>query len=90
MPQEKRKVHKKVRIRHWLLLIIVRIIASPFIFLYFRFKPRYYRIKKRGPMLILINHVTEFDILLGNNLFNFPLYFVASDQLLNGIFKLVA
>jgi len=74
---------RKVLPRHWLLLILVRIIADWFIFPYFHFRPRYYRLKKRGPMLVLINHATEFDILFANNLFNFPLYFVASEQLLN-------
>lgn len=29
------------------------------------------------------NHTTEFDVLLTDTLFNFPLYFVASEQLLN-------
>lgn len=74
---------RKVLLRHWILLIFVRIIADWLIFPYFWFRPRYYRLKKRSPMLILINHATEFDILFANNLFNFPLYFVASEQLLN-------
>jgi len=51
--------------------------------LYFCFRPRYYRLKKRGPLIVLVNHATEFDILLTDTLFNFPLYFVASEQLLN-------
>jgi 1-acyl-sn-glycerol-3-phosphate acyltransferase len=82
MDASKRK-RKIVKFRHWLLLIIIRIICSPAIFIYFWFRLRYFRLKKKGPLLILMNHTTEFDILLSDNLFNFPLYFVASEQLLN-------
>ncbi len=76
----KRKI---VKFRHWLLLIIIRILVAPAIFIYFCFRYRLLRLKKRGPLLILMNHVTEFDVLLTDTLFDFPVYFVASEQLLN-------
>jgi 1-acyl-sn-glycerol-3-phosphate acyltransferase len=40
-------------------------------------------LKQGGPYLIIANHTAEFDIIFLNMLFDRPLYFVASDQLLN-------
>ncbi len=79
----KTRKEKKVKIRHWLLLIILRIIFVPFFMIYFMFRPRYYWLKKKGPLIVLANHATEFDIIFMDTMFNFPLFFVASEQLLN-------
>jgi 1-acyl-sn-glycerol-3-phosphate acyltransferase len=78
-----KKKRKIVKFRHWWLLIIIRILVAPAMFFYFCFRYRHLHLRKRGPLLVLINHVTEFDVLLTDTLFNFPLYYVASEQLLN-------
>jgi len=62
---------------------LIKIIIGPFFKLYYRFKARLIKIKKTGPYLILANHTAEFDIVFLGILFDAPLYFVASDQLLN-------
>lgn len=68
---------------HWFFLKIFRAIFGPFFRVYYRFKGRQIAIKKTGPYLILANHTAEFDIILLDMMFDAPLYFVASEQLLN-------
>jgi len=68
---------------HWFFLMIFRIIFGPFFRLYYRFKAKPISLKQHGPYLILANHTAEFDIIFLDMLFDRPLYFVASDQLLN-------
>jgi hypothetical protein len=62
---------------------IIKILIGPFFKLYYRFNAPLIKIKKTGPYLILANHTAEFDIIFLGMLFDDPLYFVASDQLLN-------
>ncbi len=62
---------------------IIKIVIGPFFKLYYRFSAPLIKIKKTGPYLILANHTAEFDIVFLGMLFDAPLYFVASDQLLN-------
>jgi 1-acyl-sn-glycerol-3-phosphate acyltransferase len=69
--------------RHWIFLKIFRTIFGPFFRIYYRFKAKKIKIKKTGPYLILANHTAEFDIIFLDMLFDAPLYFVASEQLLN-------
>jgi hypothetical protein len=69
--------------RHWFYLKIFRTIFGPFFKWYYRFKAPKIKIKESGPYLILANHTSEFDIIFMDMLFDAPLYFVASDQLLN-------
>lgn len=69
--------------RHYFFLVIFRTIFGPFFKWYYRFSAKKIRIKKDGPYLILANHTAEFDIIFTDMMFDVPLYFVASDQLLN-------
>ncbi len=69
--------------RHWFYLRLFRGIFGPFIKWHYRFRAPKINIKKSGPYLILANHTSEFDIIFMDMLFDAPLYFVASDQLLN-------
>jgi 1-acyl-sn-glycerol-3-phosphate acyltransferase len=69
--------------QHNVYLIFIRIFIGPFFKLYYQFKAPSIKIKKTGPYLILANHTAEFDIIFLGMLFDTPLYFVASDQLLN-------
>ncbi|MEN9820058.1 MAG: hypothetical protein RL379_836 [Bacillota bacterium] len=68
---------------HGFFLSIFRFIFGPIFRLYYRFSAKRIPIKKSGPYLILANHTAEFDIIFLDMLFDAPLYFVASDQLLN-------
>jgi 1-acyl-sn-glycerol-3-phosphate acyltransferase len=83
MANKKNKLDRHVKIHHWIWLLIMRIFIAPWIFLYFWYRPRLYWLKKRGPLLLLCNHTSEFDVVLFDTLFDFPVYFVGSDQLLN-------
>ncbi len=69
--------------QHGVYVKIIRFFVGPFFKLYYRFRARSIKIKKTGPYLILANHTAEFDIIFLGMLFDAPLYFVASDQLLN-------
>ncbi len=68
---------------HGFFLKIFRFLFGPFFRFYYRFTAKAIAIKKTGPYLILANHTAEFDIIFLDMLFDAPLYFVASDQLLN-------
>lgn len=68
---------------HGFFLKLFRFIFGPFFRFYYRFSAKSIAIKKTGPYLILANHTAEFDIIFLDMLFDAPLYFVASDQLLN-------
>ncbi|MEY3431535.1 MAG: hypothetical protein RIS53_433 [Bacillota bacterium] len=68
---------------HGFFLKIFRFLLGPFFRLYYRFNAKTISIKKTGPYLILANHTAEFDIIFIDMIFDAPLYFVASDQLLN-------
>jgi 1-acyl-sn-glycerol-3-phosphate acyltransferase len=68
---------------HWFFLKFFRMLLGPIFRAYYRFKRQKINIKKTGPYLILANHTAEFDIIFLDMLFDAPLYFVASDQLLN-------
>jgi 1-acyl-sn-glycerol-3-phosphate acyltransferase len=69
--------------QHGVYVTLIRFFIGPFFKLYYRFKAPSIKIKKTGPYLILANHTAEFDIVFLGMLFDAPLYFVASDQLLN-------
>jgi hypothetical protein len=69
--------------RHWFFLKFFRFFLGPFFRLYYRFERKKIKIRQTGPYLILANHTAEFDIIFLDMLFDAPLYFVASDQLLN-------
>jgi 1-acyl-sn-glycerol-3-phosphate acyltransferase len=69
--------------RHRFYWKLIKTLVGPFFRLYYRFKAPLIKIKKIGPYLILANHTAEFDIIFLGMLFDAPLYFVASDQLLN-------
>jgi 1-acyl-sn-glycerol-3-phosphate acyltransferase len=68
---------------HGFFLKIFILIFGPFFRIHYRIKLHKISIKKTGPYLILANHTAEFDIIFLNMLFDAPLYFVASEQLLN-------
>jgi hypothetical protein len=68
---------------HRFFLILIRMLVGPFFKRYYRFKAPSIKVKKTGPYLILANHTAEFDIVFLGMLFDAPMYFVASDQLLN-------
>jgi 1-acyl-sn-glycerol-3-phosphate acyltransferase len=72
--------------RHRLFLGIVQPLFGPFFKWYYRFNGKRISIKQGGPYLILSNHTSEFDIIFMGLTFDQPLYFVASDQLLNSGF----
>lgn len=72
--------------RHGFFLAIFRFVFGPFFKGLYRFKAPKISLKKEGPFLILANHTSEFDIIFMDMLFDVPLYFVASDQLLNSGF----
>jgi 1-acyl-sn-glycerol-3-phosphate acyltransferase len=76
---EKKYIFWQHRFYWW----IIKIFIGPFFKLYYRFSAPLIKIKKTGPYLILANHTAEFDIVFLGMLFDAPLYFVASDQLLN-------
>jgi 1-acyl-sn-glycerol-3-phosphate acyltransferase/DNA-directed RNA polymerase subunit RPC12/RpoP len=67
---------------HWFFLKIFRFFLVPFTRIYYGFERKKIKIRQTGPYLILSNHTAEFDVFL-NLMFDAPLYFVASDQLLN-------
>ncbi len=68
---------------HRFFVILIRMFIGPFFKYHYRFKAPSIKIKKTGPYLILANHTAEFDIVFLGMLFDTPMYFVASDQLLN-------
>ena len=68
---------------HGFFLKLFRFLFGPWFRLYYHFSAKRISIKKTGPYLILANHTAEFDIIFLDMLFDAPLYFVASDQLLN-------
>ena len=72
--------------RHRWFLRIVQFLFGPFFKWYYRFNAKPISIKQGGPYLILSNHTSEFDIIFMGLMFDQPLYFVASDQLLNAGF----
>ena len=68
---------------HGFFLKIFRFVFGPFFRFHYRFRAKPIEIKKTGPYLILANHTAEFDIIFLDMIFDAPLYFVASEQLLN-------
>lgn len=68
---------------HGFFLSIIRFLLGPIFRFYYRFSGKRILIKQSGPYLILANHTAEFDIIFLGLVFDAPLYFVASDQLLN-------
>jgi 1-acyl-sn-glycerol-3-phosphate acyltransferase len=72
--------------RHWIFLKFFRLIFAPIFIPYYRFKRKKIRIRKTGPYLIIANHQADFDVIFLDMLFDAPLYYVASEQLLNAGF----
>jgi 1-acyl-sn-glycerol-3-phosphate acyltransferase len=80
------KQTKHIKFRHRFFLAIFKRILGPFIKFHYRFSAKKISLKEGGPYLILSNHTSEFDTILIGLTFDQPLYFVASDQLLNSGF----
>lgn len=79
----KEKQPKAVRFRHRMTFLIFRfLLYLPFVIRY-RFKYIKYRLKKEGPFLILSNHSCAVDPILMSYSFNFPIYYVSSEQIFN-------
>ena len=81
-----KKQTKHTKFRHRFFLVIFKVIFGPFLKFHYRFSAKKISLKKGGPYLILANHTSEFDTILIGLTFDQPLYFVASDQLLNSGF----
>jgi len=77
---------KHTKYRHGFFLVVFKVLFGPFLAWHYRFKAKKISIKKGGPYLILSNHTSEFDTIFMGLTFDKPLYFVASDQLLNSGF----
>jgi 1-acyl-sn-glycerol-3-phosphate acyltransferase len=77
---------KHIKFRHGFFLVIFKVVFGPFLKFYYRFSAKKISVKKGGPYLILSNHTSEFDTIFMGLSFDRPLYFVASDQLLNSGF----
>ena len=68
---------------HGFFLKVFRFFFGPIFRIYYQFRRKKISLKKGGPYLVLANHTAEFDIIFTDMLFDKPLYFVASEQLLN-------
>lgn len=79
------KKGKHTKPRHAIFLKLVKFLFGPFFKYYYRFSSKKISLKG-GPYLILSNHTSEFDTIFMGLTFDKPLYFVASDQLLNSGF----
>ncbi|MCX5775457.1 MAG: 1-acyl-sn-glycerol-3-phosphate acyltransferase [Firmicutes bacterium] len=69
--------------RHAFWASILRPTASPIVFRQNGFHAVMNHLKKSGPYLIIGNHTADADPIIVGSVFDFPIYFVASDQLLN-------
>lgn len=79
----KRTQKKHTHARHWRLLRVIRCLFGPFFRAKYRFKAPHYQLKEGGPYLILASHTVAIDPVFLDLLFDFPIYFVATEQILN-------
>lgn len=78
----KNKQRDRIRFRHKFLQTIIKL----FLWVYFKIAYRYKYDKykgKRKDIIVIANHVITMDPLFMSMSFDFPLYFIASDQILN-------
>lgn len=80
---KRRTPPKIVKSRHNFWNTFLRPLAGPFLRHSYDFHAELNRLKKSGPYLIISNHTADMDPLLLGLAFDFPIYYVASDQLLN-------
>lgn len=80
---EKNKKKPYVRFHHRFFNGIIRPLFGPIFRCSYHFHGKLNRIRKQGPFLILANHTVNLDPILLGTVFNFPIYYVASDQLMN-------
>lgn len=77
------KRKKEVSWRHRFWFAFLRVVLTPFIKLKYHYKAPKYKLKKKQPFLILSNHTIHIDSLILASSFNFPIYFVATEQIFN-------
>jgi len=80
---ERNKKKPIVRFRHRFFNGILRVVFGPIFRHSYRYHGKLNRLRKDGPFLILANHTVNLDPILLGTVFNFPIYYVASDQILN-------
>ncbi|MDD3171691.1 MAG: lysophospholipid acyltransferase family protein, partial [Bacilli bacterium] len=80
---KKTRINKEVKFRHRFWFSFLKLIFWPFARLKYHYHAKKNKIKKGGPYLILCNHTVALDPAFIGLAFNFPIYFVASDQLFN-------
>jgi 1-acyl-sn-glycerol-3-phosphate acyltransferase len=72
-----------VRFRHRLVFSFFRFVFLPIFIWPYRYHYQRHRLKKDGPYLILGNHTCMIDPILLSYAFDFPIYFVSSEQIFN-------
>jgi len=72
-----------VKCRHAFWASVLRPTAGKIVLHQNSFHASMNHLKKSGPYLIIGNHTADADPILMDSVFDFPIYFVASDQLLN-------
>lgn len=70
-----------VKLRHTIVFSILRVFFSFFLFFKYGYVYKKFRCNIKKPYLILSNHFTALDPFMLALSFNFPIYFVASDDL---------
>jgi len=72
-----------VRFRHRLVFGFFRFFFKPIFVWPYRYHYQRHRLKKDGPYLILGNHTCMIDPILMSYAFDFPIYYVSSEQIFN-------
>lgn len=74
----------EVKFRHKVFSKVFKFFLYPYIKLKFKYQYKKYRnLKKEGPYIILSNHTMAFDPILISFSFNFPIYYIATEQIFN-------
>lgn len=78
------KKTKEVKFRHKFIIKTARLLLQPFLKVRYKYKSKYYKeLKKKGPFLVIANHVVSSDVLLLGLSFPFNLYYFATENLFN-------
>lgn len=72
-----------VRFRHRFFNFIFRLVLFPLFVWPYRYHYQRHRLKKDGPYLVLGNHSCMIDPILMSFAFDFPIYYVSSEQIFN-------
>ncbi len=79
----KKKKNRIVRFRHKIWFKILRFLCAPIIMIKFKYKYKKFKGNKKKPYLILCNHTHDLDPIFIGLCFNFPIYYMASEQIFN-------